>query len=387
LTSQGTEPPGTHRTFSLLPARARPLSAMLLAFPLLLACAEAPEPSGASSTGAAASVGAAGPVEVSAHTLQAQEWQGTITAFGVIEALEEVSVASELSGTVQSIHVNEGDRVTTGQLLLTLDARKRELAVQQVKQQLQRSRTALREARLKRDRRLDLARSESVSKEILDSATLAVDGAEAAYQQARAALELAERELADTRIISPTDGSVDVRAVEVGEPVQAGSPLVTLQADASLRVQTWVSEADISHLRAGSGAWVRSGSVPGHTFEARVEWVGVNADPATGNFPVKLILAEAGARLRPGMTASVTIEGVTVPNALLLPESSLVDRDRRRVVFVIEEGVARLREPLLAAGFSNRLQIVDGLSPGDQIVTSGQARLLDGTQVRVAVGP
>ena len=326
-------------------------------------------------------------VEVTVQTLQAQTWQGSIAAFGVIEALEEVSVASELSGTVESIHVNEGDRVAAGQLLLTLDARKRELALQQVKQQVERSRTALQEARLKRDRRLDLARSESVSKEILDSARLAVDGAEAAYQQARAALALAERELADTRILSPTDGSVDVRAVEVGEPVQAGSALVTLQADTSLRVQTWISEADIAHLRAGSGAQVRSSSLPGQSFEARVEWVGVNADPRTGNFPVKLILTDQGQRLRPGMTAAVTIEGVQVPNALMLPDTALVDRDRRRVVFVVEEGVARIREPLLAAGFSNRLQIIDGLSPGDVVVTSGQSRLLDGAAVRIAAGP
>lgn len=326
-------------------------------------------------------------IDVTAQPLQAQTWQGSIAAFGVVEALEEVSVASELSGTVESIHVNEGDRVVAGQLLLTLDARKRELALQQVKQQVERSRTALKEARLKRDRRLDLARSESVSKEILDSARLAVDGAEAAYQQARAALALAERELADTQIVSPTDGSVDVRAVEVGEPVQAGSALVTLQADTSLRVQTWVSEADIAHLRAGSAAQVRSSSLPGQAFEARVEWVGVNADPRTGNFPVKLILTDHAQRLRPGMTASVTIEGVQVPDALMLPDSALVDRDRRRVVFVVEDGVARMREPLLAAGLSNRLLIIDGLFAGDVVVTSDQARLLEGSPVRIAAGP
>jgi membrane fusion protein (multidrug efflux system) len=366
------------------PARFLPALLVVLTAGLVACSGETDPAVGAEASAAVetpAPVEVTGPVEVRVHTLQSETWQGTINAFGVIEALEEVNVASEVSGTVATVQVNEGDRVQAGQVLLTLDARKRELALQQVQQQVERTRSALSEARLKRDRRLDLARSESVSREIIDSARLAVDAAEAAYQQARAALALAERELADTQILSPTDGLVDIKAVEVGEPVQAGASLVTLQADASLRVHTWVSEADIAAVRAGSAASVRSSGLPGQVFAARVEWVGVNADPATGNFPVKLILTDPGQRLRPGMTANVTIEGVSVPDALLLPEEALVDRDRRRVVFVVEDGVARLREPLLAAGFSNRLQIIDGLSPGDQVVTQGQARLLDGTPV------
>lgn len=352
---------------------------------LLSACAEkAAEPAQAPLPDTAVQESA--PVTVATTGLAPETWQGSIAAFGVIEALEEVNVAAELSGTVQSIHVNEGDRVKAGQLLLSLDARKRELAVQQVRQQVQQSRTALREARLKLDRRLDLARKESISKEVLDSAQLAVDGASAAYQQAVAALQLAERELADTDIVSPTDGLVDVKSVEVGEPVQAGASLITLQADAKLRVHTWVSEADIAHIRAGGSASVEAVSLPGRSFTAVVEWVGVNADSATGNFPVKLILGDANPRLRPGMTASVVIEGVSIPNVLLLPESALVDRDRRRVVFVVQDGIAHVREPLLAAGFSNRLQILDGLQAGEQVVIAGQSRLVDGSTVRIGNG-
>lgn len=351
---------------------------------LLSACAqEAAEPPSSMEATKQNTPAESQPVPVTAHVLANQTWQGSIAAFGVIEALEEVNVAAELSGTVASIHINEGDRVQAGQLLLTLDARKRELAQQQVKQQVQQSRTALQEARLKLDRRLDLAKKESISKEVLDSAQLAVDGASAAYQQAVARLRLAERELADTNILSPTDGLVDVKAVEVGEAVQAGSSLITLQADASLRVHTWVSEADIAHVRAGNAASVTTVGLPGRVFAAVVEWVGVNADAATGNFPVKLILTDPNQRLRPGMTASVTIEGISVPNALLLPEAALIDRQRRRVVFVVENGVAHLREPLLAAGFSNRLQIIDGLDVGEQVVISGQERLREGSTVQI----
>ena len=224
--------------------------------------------------------------------LQPRDWQGTVSTFGVVEALEEVSVAAELSGTVRAVHVDEGDRVEAGQLLLELDPEKREIALAQAEQQVQRARAAMAEARLKLQRRRDLAERESVSREVLDNAQLAVDAATAAYQQAVASQQLAARELADTRIFSPTAGLVDIQSVEAGEPVSAGASLVTLQAVAGLRMHTWVSEADIIHVRAGGRATIIASGLAGREYPASIEWVGVNADPATGNFPVKLILAE-----------------------------------------------------------------------------------------------
>lgn len=342
----------------------------------LAACGDAPEP-------ASGQAQAPQRVEVTVEELKPQTWQSTISTFGVLEALEEVNVAAELSGTVAAVHVNEGDRVKAGQLLLELDPRKRQLAVEQADQQVQHANAALKEAQLKLQRRRNLSAQETISREDLDSAQLAVDLATAAYQQALASAQLAQRELADTRIFSPTDGLVDVRAVEVGEPVQVGASLVILQAVHGLRVQTWVSEADIARIRAGAPARVTVSGLAGREYAATVEWVGVNADPATGNFPLKLILTGDTDALRPGMTASAQLQGISVPDALLLPEQALVDRNRRRMVFVVEDGVALLREPLLAAGFSNRLQILSGLAAGDKVVVSGQALLLDGDAVTV----
>lgn len=342
----------------------------------LAACGDVPEP---------VSEQARAPqrVEVTVEELKPQAWQSTVSTFGVVEALEEVNVAAELSGTVAAVHINEGDRVKAGQLLLELDPQKRQFAVDQAQQHVQHAQAALKEAQLKLQRRRNLSEQETISKEDLDSAQLAVDLANAAYQQALASAQLAQRELADTRIFSPTDGLVDVRAVEVGEPVQAGASLITLQAVQGLRVQTWVSEADIARVRAGEPARVTVSGLAGREFAATIEWVGVNADPATGNFPLKLILTGDTDALRPGMTASAQLQGISQPDALLLPEQALVDRNRRRVVFVVEDGVARLREPLLAAGFSNRLQILAGLAAGDKVVIAGQALLLDGDAVTV----
>lgn len=357
---------------------------LLIALPLaLLACSEAPAPAAEEPTVTLV-------VDVTVQELKTRVWQGSIRTFGVVEALEEVSVASELSGTVQAVHVNEGDSVEAGQLLLELDPQKRQLALQQSGQQVNRTRAALEEAQLKLQRRRNLSEQETISQEVLDNAQLNVDAALATHQQALVSQQLAERELADTRIFSPTAGLVDIQAVEVGEAVIVGASLITLQAMQGLRVHTWVSETDIRHIQAGGEARVIAAGLSGREFKASIEWVGVSADPHTGNFPVKLILTTETDALRPGMTATTVLEGINIPDVLLLPESALVDRDRRRVVFIVEQdaqrSVARLREPLLAAGFGHRLHILDGVAPGDLVVTSGQQQLLEGTTVNIRSG-
>ena len=315
--------------------------------------------------------------------LQAVRWSGTLTTFGVIEALEEVDVAAELGGTVLAVYVSEGDRVEAGQLLLELDPEKRELVLRQARQSAQQARTALDEARLKLERRQELAQLETISKEVLDNARLSLDSASAAYERALASQRLAERELRDTRITSPTEGLVDVKSVEPGESVALGARLITLQAVSALQVHTWVSENDVSYISSGATAEVSLSSLPGQTYPALVEWVGVNADPMTGNFPVKLILQEAAERLRPGMTATARIQAAALEDVLLLPEGALLDRDRRRVVFVVEDGRAVMRAPQLAAGFTDQHWILSGLKAGDQVVVSGQSRLIDGSPVAV----
>ena len=356
-------------------------SLLLITLSLVLgACSEEPAPAVEAPTVAPV-------VDVTVQELNIQVWQGNIRTFGVVEALEEVNVAAELSGTVQAVHVNEGDPVEAGQLLLELDPQKRQLALQQSEQQVNRTRAALEEAQLKLQRRRNLSEQETISKEVLDNAQLTVDAATATYQQALVSQQLAARELADTRIYSPTTGLVDIQAVEVGEAVMVGASLITLQAMQGLRVHTWVSEADIRHIRAGGKARVIASGLAGREFRASIEWVGVSADPDTGNFPVKLILTDETDTLRPGMTATAVLEGINIPDVLLLPESALVDRDRRRVVFIVEEdaqrSVARMREPMLAAGFGQRLHILDGVAPGDLVVISGQERLLEGTVVSI----
>lgn len=325
---------------------------------------------------------------VQTYTLSAAPWQGKVRAFGVVQAAEEVDVSVDFSGVVKAVHVDEGERIQRGQLLLELDPKKQQLRVQQARQAMERSLAAMDEARLNLERRQQLAEKKTVSREVLDNAKLALTRAAAQYRESMAVLQIAERELAESKLYSPVDGLVDKKTVETGEAVMAGAMLLKLQAVDSLEVQVWISEGDIAYLYLGAEADLTLNGLPGSVFTATVDSIGINADPRTGNFPVKLIFNQGALPARPGMTATVSIKGVTFADSLELPEALLVDRDRRRVVFVYRDGKVHQVEPVLGAGSAGRLLVLSGLQSGDQIIASSLDRMLDGMTVqRIADEP
>ena len=322
-------------------------------------------------------------VPVAVHEMRAESIRPTIRAFGVVEALEAVDINIDFTGVVRRVHVDVGDRVAAGELLAELDRSKLSLNLRRAEQAAVQAVAALAEARRNLRRRERLARERTITEEELDRARSALDARLASQRQAQAQAALAARELADSAVRAPVAGVIDARAVAVGETVLAGEPLFRLQAVDGLRVLVWVSEVQVNALRVGDTATVSFRAWPAATTVARIDSIGIDADPRTGNYPVRLLLPKTVAGLRPGMTASARIEGLAMASVYRLPEAALVDRHRRKVVYVVRDGVAVETVPRLAAGFSDQLLALSGLGDGDLVIVSNLARVIDGAEVVV----
>ena len=321
--------------------------------------------------------------EVAVKILREQPWAETINSFGEIDAAKEIVITMDFSERVTKVYFEEGDRIKAGQLLIELDKRKPQL-------RLVRARTALRESKanlassktnLKRQETLYAKRNISLSK--LEESQLALKRAKARNEEAFAAVKLAERDLADRRVTSPADGQVVKRDVEPGETVRPGVPLVVIQVVDAVRVITYVTEKDINHLRPGNEAIVTTPAVQSRTYSARIESLGTKADPDTGNFAVKLAIPNTEGMLRPGMTARVSLQGLKYQDAILIPDSALVDRDRRRVAYKVVDGRAVQVEPAVALSTVNQVHVLSGLEAGDQLIVEGLGSIVDGAPVRV----
>ncbi|AHF05425.1 hypothetical protein MARPU_05890 [Marichromatium purpuratum 984] len=325
--------------------------------------------------------------QVRVLTLEPRPWRQPIDAYGEIEAVEDVAFTVDFSAQVEAIHFDEGQRVEAGALLVELDARKRGLRLRQATTAVARTRAGLEEAHQELDRRRGLAGSGAVSREALERAEIALRRASAAYEEMLAAERLAAREVAESRVLSPVDGIIDRRAVEPGEMVMPGQLLGSVQTADRLRVRAHVGERAVNALRVGAEAEIRSAGVPGRRYRGRIESVGIKADPDTGNFPIKILLDDTDGLLRPGMTARVRLQAVLDPEALLIPDTALVDRHRRRVVYVVRDGRAVEIEPMLRASTAEWIPALEGLAAGDRLVVEGMAQLIDASPVEIVTEP
>jgi membrane fusion protein (multidrug efflux system) len=321
--------------------------------------------------------------EVEVLLLKPQSWTETINSYGVVEAAEEITITVDFSDRVTKVHFKEGNRVKAGQLLVEFDREKQSLRLTQSGTTLKESQAALDNSLKTFKRQQALFERKNISRSRFEEAQLEFQRAKARYEESIAAVQLVERDLADRKITSPAAGLVEKRSVNPGETVTAGTSIAVIQTVATVRIVTFVTEKEINHLRLGSEAIVTTSGVQGRKYIARIESLGAKADPTTGTFNVKLTIPNPEGLLRPGMTTRVKLQGKQYQDAIWIPDNAFVDRNRRRVVYKVVDGMATEVEPVIAFFNEDRIHVLSGLQAGDQLIINGLSNIKNGSKVKV----
>ncbi|MBN2527862.1 MAG: efflux RND transporter periplasmic adaptor subunit [Deltaproteobacteria bacterium] len=312
-----------------------------------------------------------------------QIWRQTIRTFGRIEAAEKVTISSEISGKINDVLFNEGDQIEAGQKLVSFDVAESRMQLKQAEGNLSGISARLQEARDMLSRREGLFKQRAISKEQLEGARTSVATLQAQYEQLMAGRNLARQNIRRTQLQSPVQGTVVSKSVDAGEVAMPGQPLAVIHVTDTMRVTTWVTQEEVNTVRTGIECKVTTNGVRGRTWKAHVESVGTEADPVTGNFPVKLTVNNTDGLLKAGMSAMVTLTGLEMNDAILIPDIAVVDRNRKRVVFLEDNGKAREVEPILSATTGTVRQVLHGLSNGDRVIVGGLDDVADGSSVKV----
>lgn len=355
-------------------------------------------------------------VEVEIQTLEPRSIQASVLASGQLVHEEEVKLTTEVIGRVTGIYVEEGDRVTSGQLLLQIDdetyraeveqneatVRMQDIAIQRQQLRVGNLQTqwerdqALHESNLIDDRSFDLSTNE------LSLAEVDLRSSRESLSQAQARLEQAEDRLSKTRVVSPIDGTVTSLDIEVGETAIssttniAGSNLMTIADPESIHAEVNVDEADIANVAVGQEAQIIAIAYPDQPIKGVIDSIALSARVAEGtqglSFAVKIRLDKAGRfALRPGMSCRVEIytevrDGLlAVPIQAILVDEELSENRTTYRVFEYDDGEAR--EVAVQVGLSDDAYqaVADGLDEGDRIIV-GPDRVLrnleDGDNVR-----
>ena len=318
------------------------------------------------------------------------------TLAGVARAGVESRLSFRVPGTVATVAVALGDGVRRGQILARLDPTDYELRLEEAEAGLAQAEAGLRRAEADYERVRALYENNNASKGELDAARAGAESAQAQVESGEKRLEQARQQVGYTVLRAPSDGAIAAVSVEVNENVSAGQKVFLHTAGGEPEIEVAVPEVLIGQVAVGQPVEVRFDALPGRRLAAAITEVGVAATGGTSTFQVTAGIREPAPEVRSGMAAEVTFTFAQERGDRIVVPGVAVGEDRDgRFVFVLERGAdgtgtARRRavdigEPVEGLG---GIEILDGLSAGEELITAGVRRLTDGMAVKIlAAGP
>jgi len=242
------------------------------------------------------------------------------------------------------------------------------------------------------NRMLTLSESGAISAAQLEAAKSQYDAlnagsAEAAVEQAQAALLQARTGIGNCSITAPINGVVGAINLSLGETAGVQMPVAIISDTSRLEIDIMVSEEDISYIREGSDVEVLVRAVRPESFRGRVESAATAADSTTKNYQVKISLDNPEQVIKSGMFAQVALATESAQDTICIPRNAVIARGSKSVVFIVDKD-SRAQMVEVATGIENSssIQILSGLKAGDQVIAKGNTLVSDGTLVRVVAG-
>jgi len=304
---------------------------------------------------------------------------------GVVQATDTASLSFQLSGNVWVIPVGVGDRVRTDDILAELDSAPFELDVKAAEAELSRAMADFNAKRIAFTRQKTLFTKGWISQAALDQISAAYESSQSGVDYSRSRLSLARRNLANTQLLAPFDGTIAGRYVEPYQDIQAGQKLFELNADQAMEVQFSVPETDINLMALDMPVRVRFPTFEG-VYEGRIIEAGTVATDANA-FAIKAGLIDPPALLKPGMTSEVTlmVQGDVI-SGFLIPMAAVMagEAPGTGVVFKFDVETSTVRKALVTGeGARNNMFIAaSGLEAGDIVASAGISFLVDGQKVK-----
>jgi RND family efflux transporter MFP subunit len=313
---------------------------------------------------------------------------------GVVEAADSSSISFEVAGNVREVRVDVGDRINKGQVLAVLDKRTYNLNVKAAEAELGRAKVKLADKRndLDRFQRINKQDPGAVSQAALDNSQAAVDGAINQVQFAKSQLKLALRDLDKTVLRAPFDGVIATRNVEPFFEVARGQKLFDVFKNTGMEVAISIPEDAIDDIDMDQKGEIRFPVFADRTYHGRVTEISKVAGTANA-FPIKLTIEDPDQRIRPGMTARVTLllAGDDQKAAYLVPLSAIAQRGdtTKGFVFVYDPQTSTVKKTQIESGSvrDDNVVIADGVKKGDIIAVAGVSFLEDGQKVKLMEQP
>ena len=306
------------------------------------------------------------PVEIA--EAKVQKVMDTFDAVGTIEAIEGVTIVSEIDAMVISLPFAEGSVIKSGELIAQLD-------------DAQLSAEVARNEALEAQSHTTYERVKAIVDQKMGSQQ-DLDDAAAALKVADANLAMVKARFAKTRIVAPFDGVIGARKVSVGTFLRIGQEITELANIDSIRVNFSAPENFLSRLNRGAEVTVSTTAYPDHQVMGKILVVEPVLDPGTRNGRVVASMSNPGRKFIPGMSANISATLMERPNAITIPNEAVFANGNQSFVFTVKPDSTVARAAIsLGTRMADVVEVVAGLDAGAQVVKAGHQKLYDGAKV------
>lgn len=309
-------------------------------------------------------------INVNVVTVTRENIDTDYSANGTFLPKQEMNQSSEIAGRIVNVLVKEGSRVSAGQTLATIKRDAIEVDITQAQNNLQ-------NAIVDNQRYENAFKTGGVTKQQVDNSRLQLKNAQAAVKAQGVRVN-------DTSIRAGISGTINKKMVEPGTVVSVGSSMFEIVNINSLKLSVLVDESQIGKIQLGQEVPIKVNVLPEDSFSGRITFIAPKSD-ASLNFPVEIEVQNRG-NLKAGMYATAlfkTNHGAETQNMLTVPAEAFVNGVSSGQLFIVQNGVAKLIKVTVGKVYGNKVQVLSGLNGGEQVVTSGQINLDNGSKVNI----
>ncbi|MDT8414487.1 MAG: efflux RND transporter periplasmic adaptor subunit [Flavobacteriaceae bacterium] len=327
-------------------------------------------------------------VSVRVQSVSSGEIRPFVSASGKIESENSAEIGTRMMGYVAKVHVKTGQRVSRGQLLISISNADLQAKKAQANAAVLQATAAFKNAEKDYNRFVNLFSQQSASQKELDDMTARYEMAKANLQGAEQMKNEVAAQFAYTNITAPFSGIITQAFVKDGDMAAPGMPLLSMEGISKMQVTAMVSEEDISIIKKGMQATVRIKSL-NKDMQGKVSEVSQSAKNTGGQYLVKITLDEMDIEIRSGMFVNVQLHVIDETNnqetvKILVPESALVRQGQLTGIYTVgNENTAILRWLRVGNVYGSQIEILSGLSEGETFIVSAEGKLFNGAKITI----
>ncbi|WP_419870653.1 efflux RND transporter periplasmic adaptor subunit [Chryseobacterium sp. CT-SW4] len=309
-------------------------------------------------------------INVNVVTVKRENINTDYSANGTFIPKQEMNQSSEISGRIVSVLVKEGSRVSAGQTLAVIKKDAIEVDMTQAQNNLQ-------NAIIDNQRYENAYKTGGVTKQQLDNSRLQLKNMQAAVKAQGVRVN-------DTSVRAGISGTINKKMVEPGVVVSPGTSMFEIVNINSLKLSVLVDESQVGRIQLGQTVNIKVSVLPEDSFSGQITFIAPKSD-ASLNFPVEIEVPNNG-QLKAGMYATAVFQtnnGAETQNMLTVPAEAFVNGVSSGQLFIVQNGTAKMIKVTTGKVYGDKVQILSGLNGGEQVITSGQINLDNGSKINI----